>query len=78
MALGELAETRNHLRDGAQSGHIGIDELRSLWHLTRRARLACDALVKYLTRCIETEEDQKRNKSTRRKPPARNNSGPPG
>ena len=31
--LGELNETKNYLRDGAQCGHIGVDAFRELWRL---------------------------------------------
>ena len=68
MAIGEIGETRNHLRDGAQSGHIAADELRDLWHLSYRARGAALGLLKYLERCVEGN-DKGRPAPRKRKPP---------
>jgi four helix bundle protein len=48
FALGELAETRNHLRDGTQCGHFTIDEFRTLWRICYRAKLASTGLLVYL------------------------------
>jgi four helix bundle protein len=67
MALGELGETRNHLRDGAQCRHLGIEEFRELWHLCYRARGATLGLLKYLERYIEAEGKRKRSAQRQRR-----------
>jgi four helix bundle protein len=64
MALGELGETRDRLRDGAQSGYMSVDAFRELWRLCYRISRACSALIAYHLKKIE--EDQ--NKKRRRKP----------
>ena len=69
MALGELGETRHHLRDGAQCGHVSPEEYRDLWHLCYRARGAALGLVQYLERCIEADKPKR--------PPARKTHKPP-
>ena len=53
MALGELAETRNHLRDGTHCGHFTIDEFRTLWRICYRAKLASTGLLLYLKKSKE-------------------------
>ena len=55
MALGELDETRNHLRDGLQSNHLGVEEFRQLWHLLYRASRACRALRNSIQRRIDQD-----------------------
>ena len=67
MALGELGETRDRLRDGAQSGYMPVDTFRDLRRLCYRIRRACSALIAYHVRKIEEEE---RNKKRRRRPHA--------
>ena len=62
LALGELNETRNHLRDGAQCGHVTIEEYRDLWHLCYRARRATLEMHQYLDRCIQEEERRRKKK----------------
>jgi four helix bundle protein len=69
MALGELGETRNHLRDGADCGHFDVQEFRDLWHLCYRIRGASLGLIRYLKGCIEAEEEKKRSARQARKPP---------
>jgi len=63
LALGELAETRNHLRDGAQCGHIPIDEYRELWRLCYRTQRASSALLAVIKRRIH-EADRGKKRST--------------
>ena len=65
MALGELGETRDRLRDGAQSGYMSVDTFRELWRLCYRISRACSALIAYHVRKIEEEQ---RNKKSRRRP----------
>ena len=60
MAVAELGETRNHLRDGAECGHFDIEEYRDLWHLCYRIRGASLGLIDYLERCITAEEEKRR------------------
>jgi four helix bundle protein len=36
MANGVVHETRNHLRDGAERGHLTVDEFRERWRLCYR------------------------------------------
>jgi four helix bundle protein len=67
LAVGELGETRNHLGDGAECGHIEIDELRALWRLQYRATRACSGLINSLERRIAESEAKK--KKRRRRPP---------
>ena len=59
LAKGELGETRNHLKDGLESKHIGVDEFRELWHLCYRADRACRGLITSLLRKIEMERKSK-------------------
>jgi four helix bundle protein len=47
MALAELAETRNHLRDGAHNNYLGVDEFRVLWRLCFRATSAAKGLLRF-------------------------------
>jgi four helix bundle protein len=60
LALGELAETRNHLRDGAQSGHVPIDEYRELWRLCYRVQRASSALLSVVRRRLQEAERAKK------------------
>jgi four helix bundle protein len=62
LAVGELGETRNHLGDGVESGHIGVDEFRELWHLCYRCTRACQALIAELLRKIERKKKRKPRK----------------
>jgi four helix bundle protein len=62
MAMGELGETRNHLRDGAQSNHLSVEEYRGLWHLCYRTTRACRALVADLDRKIAGDKERRRNR----------------
>jgi four helix bundle protein len=59
LALGELNETKNHLRDGAQSGHIAVDSFRELWRLCYRIHRACTSLINVLLRRIAEEKRAK-------------------
>jgi four helix bundle protein len=56
MALGELNETRDHLREGAQCGYFSVDEFRELWRLCHRIKAATLSLLAYLR-----SEDAKKN-----------------
>ena len=60
LAKGELGETRNHLKDGLESSHLGVDEFRELRQLCYRADRACRGLILSLLRKIE--QDRKRKK----------------
>lgn len=51
MAIASLDETRNHLRDAADSKYITVEEFRLHWHLSHRARRASSALHAYLRHC---------------------------
>jgi four helix bundle protein len=76
LSLGELAETQDRLRDGAQSGYIPVDDFRELWRLCYRANRASSALLRYQRRRIaedqraDAEERRRRRKArTTRNPP---------
>jgi four helix bundle protein len=60
LALGELGETRNHLRDGLQAKYIATDEYRELWHLCYRASRACRGLIDSLLRKIDEGGNQEK------------------
>ena len=51
MAIASEDETRNHLRDAAEAGHITVEEFRSAWHIAYRARRAASAFHAYLRNC---------------------------
>jgi four helix bundle protein len=66
MALGEVAETCDHLRDGLEAGHLSADAFRELWRLCFRTRRCCSRLIETLLKKIEGE---KRNKRRRKHSP---------
>ena len=57
MALGELNETRNHLREGARCGYFTVDEFLVLWRLCYRTKAAAVSLLAYL-RSEEAKKNQ--------------------
>jgi four helix bundle protein len=59
LALGELAETRNHLRDGTQCGHFTVDEFRELWRICYRAKRAATGLLLYLKKSQPKDKRQR-------------------
>ena len=67
LSLGELAETEERLRDGAQSGHIPVDEYRELWRLCYRAKRASSALLAYQRRRVDADQRAEAEKRLRRR-----------